>query len=209
MRWNANQPRWVRNGRTKSLPLHAAQEILSLHRRRRHHDRLQGSGDAEELRDRDRQDRAEPHHRHQEFLPAPAGHGDQARALPGAAALHRSALRASAMELILLQKVANLGNIGDRVKVKSGFGRNFLLPKGKATLAPPANIARFEARRAELERIAGEELGAASERAKSLKDFRLTIPAKAGSEGKLFGSIGTADIGEAATRAGIHLARRG
>ena len=111
------------------------------------------------------------------------------------------------MELILLQKVANLGNIGDRVKVKSGFGRNFLLPKGKATLAPPANIARFEARRAELERIAGEELGAASERAKSLKDFRLTIPAKAGSEGKLFGSIGTADIAEAATRAGIHLAR--
>ena len=111
------------------------------------------------------------------------------------------------MELILLQKVANLGNIGDRVKVKSGFGRNFLLPKGKATLATPANIARFEARRTELEKIAGEELGAASERAKDLKDFRLTIPAKAGSEGKLFGSIGTADIAEAATRAGIHLAR--
>jgi large subunit ribosomal protein L9 len=111
------------------------------------------------------------------------------------------------MELILLQKVANLGNIGDRVKVKSGFGRNFLLPKGKATLATPANIARFEARRTELEKIAGEELGAASERAKALKDFRLTIPAKAGSEGKLFGSIGTADIAEAATRAGIHLAR--
>jgi large subunit ribosomal protein L9 len=111
------------------------------------------------------------------------------------------------MELILLQKVANLGNIGDRVKVKSGFGRNFLLPKGKATLATPANVARFEARRAELEKIAGEELGAASQRATALKDFRLTIAAKAGSEGKLFGSIGTADIAEAATRAGIHLAR--
>jgi large subunit ribosomal protein L9 len=111
------------------------------------------------------------------------------------------------MELILLQKVANLGNIGDRVKVKSGFGRNFLLPKGKATLATPANVARFEARRAELEKVAGEELGAASQRATALKDFRLTIAAKAGSEGKLFGSIGTADIAEAATRAGIHLAR--
>jgi large subunit ribosomal protein L9 len=68
-------------------------------------------------------------------------------------------------------------------------------------------VARFEARRAELEKIAGEELGAASQRATALKDFRLTIAAKAGSEGKLFGSIGTADIAEAATRAGIHLAR--
>src|SRR6204780_2812399 len=207
MRWNANQPRWVRNGRTKSLPLHAAQEILSLHRRRRHHDRLQGSGDAEELRDRDRQDRAEPHHRHQEFLPASAGHGDQARALPGAAALHRSALRANAMELILLQKVANLGNIGDRVKVRSGYGRNHLLPKGKATLATPDNIARFEARRAELTAKANEELSHAQQRAEAFKEFKLSITAKAGTEGKLFGSIGTADIAEHSTRAGHALAR--
>jgi large subunit ribosomal protein L9 len=111
------------------------------------------------------------------------------------------------MELILLQKVANLGNIGDRVKVKSGYGRNFLLPKGKATLATPANVARFEARRAELEKIANDELSGAQQRAVTLKEFKLTITSKAGSEGKLFGSVGTADIAEAATAAGHALAR--
>jgi large subunit ribosomal protein L9 len=111
------------------------------------------------------------------------------------------------MELILLQKVANLGNIGERVKVKSGFGRNFLLPQGKATLATEVNIARFEVRRAELEKAAGEELHSASARANALKEYRLTIAAKAGTEGKLFGSIGTADIAEAATRAGMPVAR--
>ena len=78
------------------------------------------------------------------------------------------------MEVILLQKVANLGNIGDRVKVKSGYGRNFLLPKGKATLATAENVARFEARRAELERAAHEELHRAQQRAAALKDFKLT-----------------------------------
>jgi len=111
------------------------------------------------------------------------------------------------MELILLQKVANLGNIGDRVRVKSGYGRNYLLPQGKATLATPANVARFEARRAELERVATDELQRAQQRAAAIKDFKLTITAKAGSEGKLFGSIGTADIAEAATAAGHELAR--
>jgi large subunit ribosomal protein L9 len=111
------------------------------------------------------------------------------------------------MELILLQKVANLGNIGDRVRVKSGYGRNYLLPKGKATLATPANVARFEARRAELEKIAGDELRSAQQRAAALKEFKLTITAKAGTEGKLFGSVGTADIAEAATTAGHPLAR--
>ena len=111
------------------------------------------------------------------------------------------------MELILLQKVANLGNIGERVKVKSGFGRNFLLPQGKATLATAANVEKFELRRAELEKIAGEELHSASGRAAALTDYRLTIAAKAGTEGKLFGSIGTADIAEAATRAGVSIAR--
>ena len=111
------------------------------------------------------------------------------------------------MELILLQKVANLGNIGDRVKVKSGYGRNFLLPKGKATLATAANIARFDARRAELERAANEELHRAQQRAAAIKDFKLNIIAKAGSEGKLFGSVGTADIAEAATAAGHSVAR--
>ncbi|MGH8139319.1 MAG: 50S ribosomal protein L9 [Steroidobacteraceae bacterium] len=111
------------------------------------------------------------------------------------------------MEVILLQKVANLGNIGDRVKVKSGFGRNFLLPHGKATLATPDNVARFEARRVELERAAHEHLSSAEERAAAMKEFKLVIPAKAGTEGKLFGSIGTSDIAEAATRAGFNVQR--
>src|SRR6266404_3780965 len=88
------------------------------------------------------------------------------------------------MDVILLQKVANLGNIGDRVKVKSGFGRNFLLPQGKATLATPDNVARFEARRAELEKAAHEHLSSAGERAAALKEFKLVIPSKAGTEGK-------------------------
>ena len=111
------------------------------------------------------------------------------------------------MQVILLQKVANLGNIGDRVKVRSGFGRNFLLPQGKATLATPENIARFEARRAELEKAAREHLQSASERAEAMKEFKLTIPAKAGTEGKLFGSIGTADIAEACTKQGFKIER--
>jgi len=111
------------------------------------------------------------------------------------------------MEVILLQKIANLGNIGDRVKVRSGFGRNFLLPQGKATLATPENIARFEARREELERTAREHLVSAEERAAAMKDFALTVHAKAGTEGKLFGSIGTSDIAEACTRAGFRIER--
>jgi large subunit ribosomal protein L9 len=111
------------------------------------------------------------------------------------------------MDVILLQKVANLGNIGDRVKVRSGFGRNFLLPQGKATLATPENVARFEARRVELERLAREHLVSAEERATALKDFKLTIHAKAGTEGKLFGSIGTSDIAEACNRAGFKIER--
>jgi large subunit ribosomal protein L9 len=111
------------------------------------------------------------------------------------------------MQVILLQKVANLGNIGDRVKVRSGYGRNFLLPQGKATLATPENIARFEARRAELETAARAQLASAGERAEAMKDFKLTIPAKAGTEGKLFGSIGTADIAEACSKAGFKVER--
>src|SRR5580765_3644786 len=111
------------------------------------------------------------------------------------------------MEVILLQKVANLGNIGDRVKVRSGYGRNFLLPEGKATLATPDNVARFEARRSELERLAREHLTSAQDRAEALKEFKLTIHAKAGTEGKLFGSIGTADIAEASTREGFKVER--
>jgi large subunit ribosomal protein L9 len=111
------------------------------------------------------------------------------------------------MDVILLQKVANLGGIGDRVKVKSGYGRNFLLPSGRATLATAANVARFEARRADLEKQAREETQSAQQRAESLRDFRLTITAKAGTEGKLFGSVGTNDIAEGCTAAGHKVTR--
>jgi large subunit ribosomal protein L9 len=111
------------------------------------------------------------------------------------------------MDVILLQKVANLGNIGDRVKVRSGYGRNFLLPKGKATLATPEHVARFEARRSELERVAREELSSAEERATAMTELKITIPAKAGTEGKLFGSIGTSDIAEHVSRLGYKLQR--
>ena len=106
------------------------------------------------------------------------------------------------MEVILLQKIENLGNIGDRVKVKPGFGRNYLLPGGKATLATPDNIAKFESRRAEIEAKANSELTSAKERAAALEGFKVSITAKAGSEGKLFGSIGTSDIAEACEKAG-------
>jgi large subunit ribosomal protein L9 len=111
------------------------------------------------------------------------------------------------MEVILLQKVANLGDIGDRVKVKPGFGRNFLLPEGKAALATPANIARFEERRAELEKRATDELVSARQRAAQLEGFQLTITSKAGGEGKLYGSIGTSDIAEAVSAKGIEIER--
>ncbi len=111
------------------------------------------------------------------------------------------------MEVILLQKIANLGNIGDRVKVKPGFGRNFLLPGKKATLATAENIAKFESRRAELEAQAAKELSSAQQRAVALEGFKLTISAKAGSEGKLFGSIGTSDIAEACATAGHAIER--
>ena len=111
------------------------------------------------------------------------------------------------MEVILLQKIANLGNIGDRVKVKPGFGRNYLLPGGKATLATAENVAKFEARRAELEDQAAKELTSAQQRAAALEGFKLTITAKAGSEGKLFGSISTTDIAEACAAAGHAIER--
>jgi large subunit ribosomal protein L9 len=111
------------------------------------------------------------------------------------------------MEVILLQKIANLGDIGDRVKVKPGFGRNYLLPGGKATLATAENIARFESRRAELEAKAAADLTSARARAAALEGFKLGITAKAGSEGKLFGSIGTADIAEACQKAGHAIER--
>jgi large subunit ribosomal protein L9 len=106
------------------------------------------------------------------------------------------------MEIILMQKVANLGNIGDKVKVKAGYGRNYLLPQGKATLATPENVAKFEARRAEFEKAAKEELASAQARAAKLEGFKLSLTAKAGGEGKLFGSVGNSDIVEGLRKAG-------
>ena len=111
------------------------------------------------------------------------------------------------MEVILLTKVANLGNIGDKVKVKPGYGRNFLLPSGKAALATAANLKKFEERRAELEKAALDSLSGAEKRAKQLEGFKLDLRAKAGTEGKLFGSVGTADIAEALNKAGIAIER--
>ena len=111
------------------------------------------------------------------------------------------------MDIILLEKVDNLGNIGDRVKVRSGYGRNFLLPKGKATLATPENIAIFEERRADLERKQAEELASAEGRAAQIKGLALRLTANAGPEGKLFGSLGTIDIAEACVAAGAPVER--
>lgn len=111
------------------------------------------------------------------------------------------------MEVILLEKVDNLGNIGDLVKVHAGYGRNFLLPKGKATLATPVNIAAFEARRTELEHREADELAVATERAAQLESLNLTLTANVGAEGKLFGSIGTIDIVEACSAADVPVQR--
>ena len=111
------------------------------------------------------------------------------------------------MEIILLEKVDNLGGIGDKVKVKSGYGRNYLIPKGKATLATAKHLAAFEERRAELEAKAADELKAAGERAEKIAELNLVIHNKVGSEGKLFGSVGTLDISEAAAEAGVPIER--
>jgi large subunit ribosomal protein L9 len=113
------------------------------------------------------------------------------------------------MEVILLERVANLGNLGDRVKVRSGYGRNFLVPSKKAVPANEANIAEFESRRAELEKAAAEVLATAQTRAEAIAAVgQITIKANAGDEGKLFGSIGVTDIVEAAATAGITVERR-
>ena len=111
------------------------------------------------------------------------------------------------MEVILLEKVANLGNLGDKVSVKAGYGRNYLLPYGKATAATAANIATFEARRAELEQAAADKKASAETRAAQLAELEVTITATAGDEGKLFGSIGTADIADALTASGVEVAK--
>lgn len=111
------------------------------------------------------------------------------------------------MNVILLDKVENLGDIGDMVNVKPGYGRNFLLPQGKAALATHQNLADFEVRRAELEKAAAEELAAARARAGLIKDMQLVIPANVGTEGKLFGSVGPIDIADAFSKVGVEVAR--
>jgi large subunit ribosomal protein L9 len=111
------------------------------------------------------------------------------------------------MQIILLEKVANLGGIGDMVKVKPGYARNYLIPKGKATVATAENIAKFEERRADLEKKAAGEIAVARDRAAKLEGQVVTITAHAGPEGKLFGSIGTLDIAEACTALGIEVER--
>lgn len=109
------------------------------------------------------------------------------------------------MEVILLEKVGKLGGLGDRVTVKGGYARNFLLPQGRAVLANEANVAEFEMRRAVLEKAAKEQLDIATARAEGLNKKVVTIKAKAGDEGKLFGSVGTRDVAEAAQVAGLTL----
>ncbi|WP_201536092.1 50S ribosomal protein L9 [Psychrobacter ciconiae] len=111
------------------------------------------------------------------------------------------------MQVILLQRIVNLGKLGETVDVKPGYGRNFLIPQGKALPATAANIEKFEARRAELEAAEAEELSAAQARADALTDVNVIMRAKSGDEGKLFGSIGTRDIAEALTNSGLEVDR--
>jgi large subunit ribosomal protein L9 len=111
------------------------------------------------------------------------------------------------MEVILLEKVENLGSLGDRVNVKPGYGRNFLIPSGKATPATEDHVKAFEARRAELEKTAADALAEAEARREKIGDMIITITAKAGDEGKLFGSIGTADIAAAIVADGVEVER--
>lgn len=112
------------------------------------------------------------------------------------------------MDIILLDKIANLGGLGDKVSVKAGYARNFLFPQGKAVPATKANVEKFEQRRAELEAKIAEQLAAAEARAAKVAELaEVTIAAPAGDEGKLFGSIGTRDIAEAITAAGVEVSK--
>jgi large subunit ribosomal protein L9 len=103
------------------------------------------------------------------------------------------------MEVILLETIHNLGQLGDKVKVRPGYGRNFLIPQGKAVFATPENVEKFEAQRAELEKVQAEALAKAQERADKLNTVTIIIARKASGEGKLFGSVSTIDIAEAVT----------
>lgn len=107
------------------------------------------------------------------------------------------------MEVILLEKVSNLGNLGDKVNIKAGYGRNYLVPQGKAVPATAKKIEEFEARRAELEKAAAEKFAAAEARMNALNKLAIVIAHKAGDEGKLFGSVGTHAIADAIAAAGV------
>jgi large subunit ribosomal protein L9 len=109
------------------------------------------------------------------------------------------------MQIILLEKVVNLGNLGDIVKVKDGYARNFLIPQRKAKRATPAAMAEFEARRAELEKVAAEKLAAAQAVAEKMTGLAVSVARKAGMDGRLFGSVGNADIAEALKAAGFEI----
>ena len=111
------------------------------------------------------------------------------------------------MQIILMEKVVNLGGLGDLVKVKDGYARNFLIPQGKAKRATPANLAEFEARRAELERIQAERLAAAQALAAKLDGLMVQITRKAGMDGRLFGSVTNADVAEALQAQGHEIER--
>ena len=112
------------------------------------------------------------------------------------------------MQVILLEKIDNVGSLGDLVEVKSGFARNFLLPQGKAEMATPSNIEAFEARRADLEQQQAEQLQSARQRAARLEDTTVTVTSRAGTEGKLFGSIGTEEIRAALESAGHEVEKK-
>lgn len=112
------------------------------------------------------------------------------------------------MEVILLEKIHNLGKLGDKVKVRPGYGRNYLVPRKKAVPATTDNVARFEAQRAELEKAQADALGRATHRADALRELELTIVAKAGNEGRLYGSVGVGEICAALEAAGHEIAKR-
>lgn len=111
------------------------------------------------------------------------------------------------MELILLEKVQKLGDLGDKVKVRPGYGRNYLVPSGKAVPATKENIAAFEARREELEKAAYARLSTAEERCQALEGFEIVLTANASEEGKLYGSIGPREISDAVSARGIELSK--
>ncbi len=111
------------------------------------------------------------------------------------------------MEIILLEKIRKLGDLGEQVRVKPGYGRNFLIPHGKAVPATAENIEKFESLRVELEKAQQDALAVAKRRAEELSEFTITLARKAGSEGKLFGSVGASDIADAVTTAGVDISK--